>query len=71
LGQSFSYYDSAFIKIYLLNTEKSYYLYQKSLEDYKSGEDPFTEVTPVYSNIDGGLGIFTSFTIDSLIYRLR
>jgi len=71
LGQSFSYYDSAFIKIYLLNTEKSYYLYHKSLENYNSGDDPFSEVTPVYSNIDGGLGIFTSFTVDSLIYRLK
>ena len=71
LGQPFTNYDSAFIKIYLLNTEKSYYLYHKSLKDYNSGEDPFSEVTPVYSNIAGGIGIFTSFTIDSLIYRLK
>ena len=71
LGQSFSNYDSAFIKIYLLNTEKSYYLYHKSLEDYNSGDDPFSEVTPVYSNITGGLGVFTSFTVDSLIFRLK
>ena len=71
LGQSFTNYDSAFIKIYLLNTEKSYYLYHKSLEDYNSGEDPFSEVTPVYSNIVGGIGIFTSFNIDSLIHRLK
>lgn len=71
LGQSFSYYDSAFLKIYLRNTEKSYYLYHKSLENYNSGDDPFSEVTPVYSNISGGLGVFTSFTVDSLILRLK
>jgi len=71
LGQAFSYYDSAFIKIYLLNTEKSYYLYHKSLDDYNSGDDPFSEVTPVYSNITGGLGVFSSFTVDSLIFRLK
>ena len=71
LAQSFSYYDSAFIKIYLMNTEKSYYLYHKSIEDYDSGDDPFSEVTPVYSNITGGLGVFTSFTVDSLIFRIK
>ncbi|HBE42344.1 MAG TPA: hypothetical protein DDW27_14285, partial [Bacteroidales bacterium] len=71
LNTSFSYYDSAFVKIYLLNIEKSYYLYHKSLKDYNRGENPFSEVTPVYSNITGGLGIFTSYTSDSLIYRLK
>jgi hypothetical protein len=70
-NSSFNYYDSAFLKIYLLNTEKSYYLYHKSLEDYEGDENPFTEVTPVYSNITGGLGIFTSYTIDSLVFRLK
>jgi len=69
--KSFNKYDSAFVKIFLLNTEKSYYLYHKSLEDYNSGEDPFSEVTSVYSNINGGLGIFTSYTLDSLIYRIK
>lgn len=71
MGQLNSNYDSAFVKVYLLNTEKSYYLYHKSLKDYNSGDDPFSEVTPVYSNITGGLGIFTSFTSDSLIFRLK
>lgn len=67
----FTSYDSAFLKIYLLNTEKSYYLYHRSLENYNQGDNPFTEPTPVYSNIEGGFGIFTSYTIDSLIFRLR
>ncbi len=71
LGQPFNHYDSAFIKICVLNTERSYYLYHKSLQDYDSGDDPFSEVTPVYSNIRGGLGIFTSYTSDSLVYRLK
>jgi hypothetical protein len=63
--------DSCFLKIYLLNTDKAYYDYQKSLEKYNSGEDPFTEPSPVYSNISGGLGIFAAYTVDSLIYRLK
>jgi len=63
--------DSCFLKIYLLNTDKVYYDYQKSIDKYKSGEDPFTEPSPVYSNISGGLGIFAAYTVDSLIFRLK
>jgi hypothetical protein len=63
--------DSVFLKIYLLNTDKVYYDYKKSLEKYRSGEDPFTEPSPVYTNITGGLGIFASYTVDSLIFRLK
>jgi hypothetical protein len=63
--------DSSFLKVYLLNTDKVYYDYQKSLENYNSGEDPFTEPSPIYSNITGGLGIFAAYTIDSMILRLK
>ncbi len=63
--------DSAFLRIYLLNIEKSYYLYHKSLEDYNFDENPFAEVTPVFSNVTGGLGVFSSYTVDSLFIRLK
>jgi hypothetical protein len=63
--------DSLFINIYLFNIEKSYFRYHKSMMNYVSGEDPFTEATPMYSNISGGLGVFTSYTIDSLLIRLK
>jgi hypothetical protein len=36
-----------------------------------SGENPFSKATPVYSNVNGGFGIFTSYTIDSLAVRLK
>jgi hypothetical protein len=65
------YNDSCIIKIYLMNTEKSYYQYYRSLKDFTDDENPFQEASPVYSNIEGGLGIFTSYTIDSLIMRIR
>jgi hypothetical protein len=68
----FSYaMDSLFINIYLYTTEKSYFLYHKSLLNYEDGENPFTEASPVYSNITGGFGVFTSYTVDSLIMRLK
>ena len=63
--------DSAFVKIYLFNTEKSYYLYHKSLDNYRNGENPFSEVSPIFSNITGGLGIFAAYTVDSLVFRLK
>ncbi len=68
---TFSIEDSAFLTMYLFNTEKSYYMYHTSLENYNSDENPFSEVTPVYSNIKGGLGIFTSYTVDSVVYRIK
>lgn len=71
LHNSFTYYDSAFLNIKILNTEESYYKYHKSLRDYSDDENPFTESTPVYSNISGGLGIFTSYAIDSILFRIK
>jgi hypothetical protein len=68
---SISDYDSAFLKIIILNTEESYFLYHTSLDEYDDGDNPFSEASPVYSNIDGGLGIFTSYTLDSLKFRLK
>ncbi|MBI5010582.1 MAG: DUF4249 domain-containing protein [Bacteroidia bacterium] len=63
--------DSAFLKITLLNTEKSYYQYHKSLDNYNDSENPFSEPTLLYSNIEGGLGIFTSYTSEVVIMRLK
>lgn len=64
--------DSAFLVFYILNTDESYYLYHKSLENYSGGsDDPFTEISPVYSNVKGGLGIFAAFAADSLVLRLK
>lgn len=63
--------DSTYFKIYLLNTDKPYYDYHKSIEKYQSGETPFTEASPIYSNIKGGLGIFAAYTYDSIIVRLK
>ena len=62
---------SYIFRIYLLDTEESYYLYHKSIFDYKDDDNPFTEPTPVYSNIEGGLGIFTSYALDSAVFRLN
>lgn len=68
---SWSEPDSAFLRIYLLNTDKPYYDFHKSLENYSLGDTPFAEPSFLYSNVKGGLGIFASYTLDSLIFRLK
>jgi hypothetical protein len=69
--QGWSGPDSAFLRIYLLSTDKPYYDFHKSLENYSLGDAPFTEPSFLYSNIKGGLGIFASYTLDSMIFRLK
>jgi len=63
--------DSAFLRIYLLNTDKEYNDFHQSLLNFSFGDQPFTEPSTVYSNVRGGLGIFAAYTIDSLIFRIR
>lgn len=69
-GQYFSYktYDLYFdkdeeSKIYLAIciTDEDYYKYHKALYN-RDEENPFAEPYPLYSNINGGLGIFSAFT---------
>lgn len=66
-----SNFDSAFLRVYVLNTEESFYLYHTSLSEYDYSDNPFSETKTVYSNIDGGLGIFASYVIDSLVLRVK
>jgi hypothetical protein len=63
--------DSSFLSIFLFNTDKAYYDFHKSLINYSDGENPFIEASPIYSNITGGIGIFASYTVDSLTFRLK
>jgi len=46
--------------VYLLNIDAEYYNYQYSLDHY-SGDDPFAEPSPLYTNINGGLGVFGAY----------
>jgi hypothetical protein len=44
----------------LASVDVHYYKFHRSLENY-SGDDPFQEPAPIYSNIQGGLGAFGSY----------
>lgn len=62
---------SGFVTVYLLSIDKEYYIYQQSFQNYNEGE-LFSEVSPLYSNIKGGLGIFSSYLIaDSIRVNLK
>jgi len=45
---------------YLLNIDEEYYKYYRSLENFSYG-DPFSEPSPLYTNINGGLGVFAAY----------
>lgn len=46
--------------IYLLNVDAEYYKYQNSHDHYVY-DDPFSEPSPLYTNIQGGLGVFGAY----------
>lgn len=53
----------------LLNIDKNYFLFQQSFEKTKRGNN--FEPTPTFSNIEGGLGIFSSCDILRKTVRIR
>jgi hypothetical protein len=48
------------ISIIILSTDEHYYNYHRTLFSW-GGDNPFVEPTPIYSNINGGLGVFSSY----------
>jgi hypothetical protein len=63
--------DSSFLFVTLLQTDKVYYDFHKSLENYQFDDNPFTEVTHLYSNITGGLGVFCGYTKQEYKIRIK
>lgn len=59
-------YDYKNIKIGLLNVDEHYYRYHTTLSVY-SGDDPFSEPAPLYSNIEGGLGVFAAYNKTTVV----
>ncbi|MEO5642173.1 MAG: DUF4249 domain-containing protein [Bacteroidia bacterium] len=54
---------------WMFNVNKDYYNYHNSLYNY-SGDDPFSEPTIIYTNVDGGLGVFAAANGSKIrIYR--
>ena len=49
----------------LLHTDRHYYDYHKSVSGF-IGDDPFSEPVLIYTNIEGGLGVFAAYNQFSL-----
>jgi hypothetical protein len=56
------------IRVEVMNLDENYYQYLRSLGNYKQ-DSKFTEPTPVYTNIEGGLGCFAAFNSAIFIDR--
>ncbi len=59
---SAAYYPFIELGVTLLNSDKHFYLYHKTVRLAQgSGDNPFSDPVMVYSNINGGLGCFGSY----------
>lgn len=58
--------DSPPVYLLLLTTDEHYYHYHKTLENYHPN-NPFAEPVLIYSNIEGGLGVFAGINRTELI----
>ncbi len=55
------------LMLVLLKTDEAYYRYHIKLEQHNP-DNPFTEPTQAYTNIQGGLGVFASYAFFSVLY---
>ena len=59
------------LKLRFFSYSEELYLYNKSINSYENNNgDPFSQPTQVFTNIEGGFGIFGGFTEDEYIYHL-
>ncbi len=57
------------VYLYLLNTDIHYYEYHRRRLNY-FGDDPFSEPFQQYSNVDGGLGVVSSFRKSRVVIEI-
>lgn len=59
-----------YFKIYLMHADKEYYEFHKSISNYE-GSNPFSEPTLIYSNMNGGYGVFAAYNPYELIITYK
>jgi hypothetical protein len=63
--------DSAQIEVHLEQLDPAFYKYVVSNEAYQSARNnPFAEPVQVYTNVTGGLGIFSSYSFSSKAFTI-
>ena len=58
---NFSYYKSTPLYAYLLHASTEYFQYTEKLDLYIQSSGPFSDPVQLYTNIEGGLGVFAGF----------
>jgi len=63
-----AYSDPVFKEVYfeVLNLDENYYRFYRSVKDNRNDDNPFVEPTLIYTNIEGGLGCFGAYNVESL-----
>ncbi len=51
-------------------TDRNYYNYHRGIMNFDDG-NPFSEPTTIYSNIEGGLGIFSAYVQKDFVYDIN
>lgn len=59
-GNTYNSHSERIVTVQVLSTDENYYKYHKRLNEYVS-DDPFSEPSPLTSNIQGGVGIFAAY----------
>ncbi|MET7253497.1 DUF4249 domain-containing protein [Dyadobacter jiangsuensis] len=57
------------VTMMVYNTDVNYFKYHRSLQQRMDTENPFTEPSVIYNNIEGGLGCFGAYNIGKLVYK--
>lgn len=63
--------DSVFFNMQVYQYNYEYYTYKQSLDNYADEDSYFTEISPVYTNINGGLGFFGGYTVQEFRMKLN
>jgi len=63
-----SVYGEHLVHLYALSVDEHYYHFHWSLDNIEDFEDnPFAESTHLYSNVEGGLGVFASYVSANVV----
>lgn len=63
--KTLSYLPAGKFSVNLLSTDESYFHYHNSFYNWVS-DNPFSEPSPIFTNVEGGLGVFSSYLITSI-----
>jgi hypothetical protein len=55
----------------VMETDAPYFKYHTSLNSYSGTNEPFTEFSPVYSNVVGGFGVFASYVKHKKVIKIK